>query len=219
MQPEENRLSNLLEASRQLGLALTAHQGIQLIGHLDLLVKWNKTYNLTAIRDPAEMVLQHLLDSLAVVPALRRSTTKASPRILDVGSGAGFPGLTLAAAMPDSQIICVDSVGKKIGFIRQVIAELGLANAKAEHSRIENLPNVDADVITSRAFASLREFTALTRQHLASDGVWMAMKGKVPDEEIADLELSTQVFHVEQLSVPGLESERCLVWMRPTLAS
>ncbi len=219
MQPDKSRLDELHGAAEQMGLQLSDNQVRQLLGHLDLLAKWNKSFNLTAIREPTDMLRQHLLDSLAVVPALCRSTSRTARKIVDVGSGAGFPGLSLASALPEATIVCVDSVGKKVGFLRQVIAELGIVNASAEHARIETLTDLNADVVTSRAFASLADFTALTRKHLSPSGIWMAMKGKSPDQEMALLTSDVEVFHVEQLTVPGLQSERCLVWMRPVLHS
>lgn len=215
MPPDQTATDELLDAEQAIGLTLSDQQRQQLLAHLELLGKWNQAYNLTAIRDPSDMRRQHLFDSLAVIPALLRQCAGAPKRLLDVGSGAGFPGLSLAVALPDTRITCVDSVGKKAGFMRQVIAELGLGNATAEHARIEQLPEAGADVVTSRAFASLADFTSLTARHLSPAGVWMAMKGKVPDDEIADLPTAVEVFHVEQLQVPGVPGDRCLVWMRP----
>ncbi len=197
-----------------MGLELDGRQVEQLISHLELLVKWSQTYNLTAIREPTAILRQHLLDSLASVPALLRADP-AYKTIVDVGSGAGFPGLTLAIALPESKVLCVDSVGKKVGFIRQVIAELGIGNAVAAHSRIESLQPIEADLVTSRAFASLADFTKLSRKHLSPSGVWMAMKGRTPTTEVDELDADVEVFHVEQLHVPGVEAERCLVWLRP----
>ncbi|WP_418317832.1 16S rRNA (guanine(527)-N(7))-methyltransferase RsmG [Piscinibacter sakaiensis] len=219
--PLESAAAQLEQAADKLGISLDSRQIGQLVGHIDLLAKWNKAYNLTAVRDPADMVRQHLVDSLAIVPPLRRHLQAASgdesATLVDVGSGAGFPGLTIAIALPACQVTCVDSVGKKVGFIRQVIAELGLQNARALHARIEDLSPLAADVITSRAFASLNDFTRLTRSHLSEGrGTWMAMKGRRPDDELAALPAAVDVFHVEHLHPPDLDGERCLVWMRPT---
>ena len=181
-----------------------------------LLARWNATYNLTAVRDPAEMRVQHLADCLAVVEPLRRQLGQRAARLLDVGSGGGLPGVVLAVADANWDVTCVDAVGKKAAFIRQVAAELALPNLHAEHARVEALKKAPPfDVIASRAFASLADFVRLTRPLLAADGVWMAMKGKRPDDEIAALPADTEVFHVEPLAVPGLDAERCLVWMRP----
>jgi 16S rRNA (guanine527-N7)-methyltransferase len=134
-------------------------------------------------------------------------------RLLDVGSGGGLPGVLIAVLCPGLQVSCVDTVGKKAAFIRQVGAELGLRNLRAEHARVEQLPG-RYDLITSRAFATLADFVALTRERLMPEGLWLAMKGKRPDEEIAALTTDVEVFHVEPLAVPGLDAERCLVWMR-----
>jgi 16S rRNA (guanine527-N7)-methyltransferase len=189
----------------------------RLIAYLRLLQRWNATYNLTAVRDPAQMVVQHLADCLAVVGPLRRQwgPEPAGRRILDVGSGGGLPGVVLAIADAGWEVVCVDTVGKKAAFVRQVAAELGLPRLRGEHARVEQLSAGRFDVVTSRAFASLPDFVALTRRHLGEGGCWMAMKGKRPDEEIAALPPEIDVFHVEQVSVPSLHAERCLVWMKP----
>ena len=197
---------------RALDLAPAESQISALVGYLELLQRWNATYNLTAVRDPAEMLVQHLADCLAVVAPLRR--VLAQGRLLDVGSGGGLPGVVIAVTLPEVDVTCVDSVGKKAAFIRQVAGALKLSNLHAVHSRIEGLRERGFDVVTSRAFASLADFTALTRGSLAAGGVWLAMKGRVPDDEIAALAPDIDVFHVEPLSVPGLDAQRCLVWMR-----
>jgi 16S rRNA (guanine527-N7)-methyltransferase len=194
-----------------------AAQQDRLDAYLKLLERWNRAYNLTAVRDPEAMRVQHLADCLAVVAPLRRECPAG--RVLDVGSGGGLPGVVLAVMNPSWQVICVDTVGKKVAFIRQVAAELGLPNLRAEHSRVEALRSPGFDVITSRAFASLAEFVRLTCGLIAPGGRWMAMKGQRPDAEIAALPPEIDVFHVEPLSVPGLEAQRCLVWMRYAPAS
>jgi 16S rRNA (guanine527-N7)-methyltransferase len=178
-----------------------------------LLQRWNATYNLTAVREPAAMLTQHLADCLAVIQPLRRHAEGG--RLLDVGSGGGLPGVVIATLLPGWQVTCVDAVGKKMAFVRQVAGSLPLPNLRAEHTRIEQLKQPPFNLITSRAFASLADFTRLTRSHLAPGGVWMAMKGRAPDEEIAELPGDVKLFHVEQLAVPGLAAQRCLVWMRP----
>jgi 16S rRNA (guanine527-N7)-methyltransferase len=176
-------------------------------------------YNLTAVRDPAEMLTHHLLDSLAVIAPLRKqlaagATTVATPiRLLDVGSGAGLPGIVIAICCPDIQVDCVDTVAKKIAFIRQVAATLRLLNLQGLHARVESLVQ-KYDVISSRAFASLLDFTRWSKAALGEQGVWLAMKGKDPADELAVLPSDVSVFHVEQLKVPGLDAERCIVWMR-----
>jgi 16S rRNA (guanine527-N7)-methyltransferase len=187
----------------------------RLEAYLGLLAKWNAAYNLTAVRDPAQMRVQHLADCLAVVGPLQRRLGARPARILDVGSGGGLPGVVLALAEPTWDVTCVDTVGKKAAFVRQVAGELALPNLHAEHARVEALNAPPFDVITARAFASLPDFARLTRPLLASGGVWMAMKGKRPDDEIAALPADIDVFHVEPIDVPGLDAERCLVWMRP----
>lgn len=300
----------LLAGAGSLGVALTDAQTQGLLDYLALISKWTQVYNLTSVREPAAMLTHHLLDSLAVVPALQRQLASASlpsllrrppsnsptdtpsdapsnspsdtpsdtrtdspsrsypepspllfanslqhshplspsrpetpftsqspshgapppsstrsmartaalpaaPRLLDVGSGAGLPGVVMALAMPEWSVTCVDTVGKKVSFIRQAAAELRLKNLRAEHSRVEALSGGAYDGVVSRAFSSLVDFTQLTRQHLSSNGVWLAMKGKLPTEELAALPSTVEVFHVEHLQVPGLGAERCLVWMRP----
>ena len=214
--------NTLQTGSQQLGVALSEAQTDALIGYLGLLHKWSKVYNLTAVRDPLEMVTLHLLDSLAVVPALLRhldtpANTPAQPlRLLDVGSGAGLPGVVLAIACPHIQVTCLDAVAKKAAFVQQVAASLGLANLRGLHQRIEHMDTTHA-VVCSRAFASLADFVRGSAKALAPGGVWLALKGKAPTEELSALGPEVDVFHVEQLLVPGLDAQRCLVWMRPAL--
>jgi 16S rRNA (guanine527-N7)-methyltransferase len=202
------------------GVVLHVDQVTALLTYLDLIQKWNKVYNLTAVRDPAEMLTHHLLDSLAVIAPLRRQLAGvALPlRLLDVGSGAGLPGIVIAICCPDIAVHCVDAVGKKAAFIQQVAASLKLPNLRGLHARIESLTD-PYDVVSSRAFASLADFTRWSSGTLAEQGVWMAMKGKHPADEIAALSADIEVFHVEQLAVPGLGAERCIVWMRRSLVS
>ena len=198
-----------------LGLAPDPAMLDRLLAYLALLQRWNATYNLTAVRDPGEMLTQHLADCLAVVGPLRRQLgAGTSRRILDVGSGGGLPGVVLAVLEPGWAVTCVDAVGKKAAFIRQVAVELRLRNLAAEHARVESLKAGGFDLITSRAFASLADFVSLTRKLLAADGVWAAMKGKTPEAELAALPAGITVFHVEPIAVPGLDAERCIVWMR-----
>ena len=201
----------------ELGLRLSATQRSQLLDYLALIGKWNKVYNLTAVRAPAEMLTHQLLDSLAALAPLQRQLQQAGlaqgGRLLDVGSGAGLPGIVFAIGCPELQVSCVDTVGKKAAFIQQAAGALGLKNLRGVHARVESLAG-PFDVISSRAFASLTDFTAWSRQALAPGGAWLAMKGKHPAEEIAALPADVQVFHVEPLTVPGLDAERCIVWMR-----
>lgn len=208
----------LTDGLERLGLALGADQVDQLLAYLALLQKWNRVYNLTAVRDPAEMLTHHLLDSLAAVGPLRRHTGGRPLWLLDVGSGGGLPGVVIAIICPELDVTCVDTVGKKAAFIQQAAATLKRPNLRGVHARVETLgvgQGTGFDVITSRAFASLVDFTAWSRPALNPGGVWMAMKGKHPAEEIAALPPDVAMFHVEQLAVPGLDAERCIVWMKP----
>ena len=207
-------LTSLRAAAAALAVPLSATQADTLIAYLAMLGRWNSTYNLTAVRDPAQMLTQHLADCLAIIQPLRRRCGDATCRVLDVGSGGGLPGVVIAALNPQFDVTCVDAVGKKAAFVRQVAGELRLPNLHAEHARVEQLKLPPFHVVTSRAFASLADFTQLTRAHLAAGGTWMAMKGKHPAEEIDSLPADVEVFHVEQISVPGLDAARCLVWMR-----
>ena len=206
------REAQLQAALTQLQLDLTEAQQSKLLAYLDLIAKWNKVYNLTAVR-PNEMLVQHLFDSLTVVGPLRRHTSGRAIRLLDVGSGAGLPGVVIAICCPEIQVECVDTVGKKAAFIQQAAAQLELANLRGVHDRVENLAG-PYDLVTSRAFSSLPDFVQWSADAPAEEGVWMAMKGKRPDDELATLPSHAEVFHVEPLSVPELDAERCLIWMR-----
>jgi 16S rRNA (guanine527-N7)-methyltransferase len=208
-----NLAERLAQDVTSLGLELTPNQQAQLLAYLALLQKWNKVYNLTAVRDPAQMLSHHLVDSLSIIAPLQRHGTPI--RVLDVGAGGGLPGVVIAICCPGTDVTCVDAVAKKATFIQQVAAELKLPNLHGVHSRVEALNTDPFDVITSRAFASLIDFTTLTRQHLGDQAIWMAMKGQHPADEIAELPASVDVFHVEQLAVPGLDAQRCIIWMRP----
>ena len=213
--PQQQRLA---EGATALGLSLAPAQHAQLLAYLDLLAKWNKVYNLTAVRDPAEMLTHHLLDSLAVIAPLVRHTQGGAARVLDVGSGGGLPGVVIAICCPEMSVACVDAVAKKAAFVQQAAGELGLSNLRGVHARVESITE-PYDVITSRAFATLADFTQWSAGSLGEDGVWMALKGKHPTDEIAALPPSVAVFHVEQLTVPDLDAERCLIWMRPAKPS
>ena len=217
MDPSAAELKRLSEGASELGLALDDAQLSQLLKYLDLLAKWNGTYNLTAVRDRSEMLTHHVLDSLTVVKPLMAQSPgvpgDGSLRILDVGAGAGLPGVVLAICCPAWQVTCVDTVGKKVAFVQQAAASLGLTHLRAVHSRVENMRD-KFDVICSRAFASLGDFTRLSRPLLAEQGIWMALKGKTPHDEISALPANVCVFHVEPLRVPDLNADRCIVWMR-----
>ena len=244
-------LSALQAGAADLGLSLDAGQLQQLLAYQALIAKWNQVYNLTAVRDPQEMLTHHLLDSLAAIaPLLRqldgprsggawgqqiqapgrpklesappggsdpRSGGAWGPRLLDVGSGGGLPGVVIAITCPQITVHCVDTVAKKATFIQQVAAMLKLPNLRGIHARVESLRAEEGagyDVVCSRAFASLADFTAWSRAALNPGGMWMAMKGRYPADEVAALPTDVSVFHVEQLAVPGLGAERCIVWMR-----
>lgn len=223
----------LRQGVAELALVLEDAQINQLLDYLELIQKWTKVYNLTAVRDPAEMLTHHLLDSLAIIGPLRiqwarlmaqaRTSNERSQmaadsvlRLLDVGSGAGLPGVVIAICCPDIEVDCVDTVAKKAAFIRQVAATLRLPNLKGLHARVESLTD-KYSIVSSRAFASLLDFTNWSEEALAEQGVWLAMKGKHPTDEIAALPTSVAVLHVEQLQVPGLLAERCIVWMQKPL--
>lgn len=204
--------ATLEAAALDLRLALSAGQVDQLLTYLALLQKWNEVYNLTAVRDPGQMLTHHLVDSLSVIAPLQRHGAPA--RLMDVGAGGGLPGVVIAICCPGTDVSCVDAVAKKATFIQQVAAELKLPHLHGVHRRVEQFAAERFGVITSRAFASLADFTALTRPLLADGGAWMAMKGQHPADEIAALPHDVDVFHVEQLTVPGLDARRCIVWMR-----
>lgn len=208
-QQRQALLTQLQEGSASMALELSDLQQQQLLDYLALIVKWNKVYNLTAVRDVQDMLVQHVLDSLVVVPLLRGA------RFLDVGSGAGLPGLILAIARPEVQVVTLDKVHKKIAFQTQVVAELGLKNARPLCQRVEELREAPFDCITSRAFSSLTDFVQLTRHVLAEDGEWAAMKGVYPQEEIDALPADVQLCQVLALQVPRLQAERHLLRLRP----
>ena len=200
-----------------LGLVLADAQIGALLDYMALIQKWTRVYNLTAVRNPEEMLTHHVLDSLAVVEPLRRQLHSMgldeSIRVLDVGAGAGLPGVVLAICCPTMVVHCVDTVAKKAAFIQQAAVGLKLPLLRGIHARVESLTEPYA-VVTSRAFASLADFTQWSQGALAEQGVWMAMKGKNPEAEMAQLPAQVAVFHVEPLVVPGLDAERCIVWMR-----
>ena len=204
--------ATLRAGAAELGLTLDDRQCERLLAYGALILKWNKVYNLTALRDPATVMTHHLLDSLSVIAPMKRERAVAT-RLLDVGAGAGLPGVVIAIMRPDVDVTCLDAVAKKTAFVQQVAAELKLPNLRGLHARVETLSG-GYDVISSRAFASLPDFYAGSMQLMADEGVWLAMKGKVPSDELAALPPGVDVFHVEQLTVPGLDAERCIVWAR-----
>lgn len=216
--PTQARLN---QAAKTLGIVLDDAAAIQLQAYLAMLQRWNRVYNLTAVRDPQEMLTHHVLDCLAVLPPLRRHAAGRPLRVLDVGSGGGLPGAVIAIMQPEWRVCTIDAVAKKASFVRQVAAEVPVRNLCALHGRVEVLDPAQGsggpgyDLIVSRAFASLADFVTLTHHLLAPGGVWLAMKGRAPDDEVAALPGDVAVFHVEQLRVPELAAQRCLVWLRP----
>ena len=212
-----NLEAGLRSGAQALGLALTDAQIQHLLDYAALIQKWNKVYNLTALRDPVDMLTHHLLDSLTAIAPLRRHTQGQPIKVLDVGSGGGLPGVVLAICMPELNVSCVDTVAKKAAFVQQVAVSLKLPNLRGVHARVESLTD-PYQIICSRAFASLPDFVTWSRSALADGGVWMAMKGKHPQGEIDALPTDVQVFHVEPLKVPGLDVERCMVWIKPQTA-
>ncbi|MDR2188975.1 MAG: 16S rRNA (guanine(527)-N(7))-methyltransferase RsmG [Azonexus sp.] len=196
-----DRLASGLAA---LGLDLPEAAAEKLLAFRDLLLKWNQTYNLTAVRDPDQAIAYHLLDALAILPQV------ASGPLLDVGSGGGLPGLPLAIARPALPVTLVDSVQKKTGFLQQAAIELGLNNVTVTHARVEDLRGQFAQIV-SRAFADLGRFVELTRHLLAPGGRWLAMKGLRPADEMAALPADIAVESVLPLAVPGLDAERHLI--------
>jgi len=179
----------------------------KLLTYLDLLLKWNKTYNLTAVRDPEQGLTHHLLDSLAILPWVNECN------VLDVGSGGGLPGIPLAILRPGLPVTLVDAVQKKASFLQQAVIELGLSNALAVHARVEKLRGQFGQIV-SRAFAGLPDFVNLTRHLLAPGGRWLAMKGAMPEDEIARLPAGVVVEERVPLRVPGLDAERHLVILK-----
>ena len=209
----------LADGISALGLSLSEDAQKQLLDYMALIQKWNKVYNLTALRDPQEILTHHLLDSLSAVGPLMHQTRPLGGAFsfLDVGSGGGLPGVVIAICCPGVNVTCVDAVSKKAAFVQQVAVSLKLGNLKGLHARVETLSG-PFDVIGSRAFASLPDFVNWSSGALADGGVWMAMKGKLPEEEMSALSSMAQVFHVEQLLVPGLNAERCMIWMKKSTA-
>ncbi len=203
----------LSEGLQSLSLELTRAQQQALLDYIALLGKWNKVYNLTAVREPEQMLSQHVLDCLAVLPPLKQVFSEALD-LIDVGAGGGLPSVVFASACPHWQITAVDTVAKKAAFIQTTAHSLRLVNLKAVHSRVEALTG-GFDVVTCRAYASLRDFCGSSRHLLKPNGVWMAMKAKLSAEELTDLPATVRVDKVEPLAVPGLDADRCLVWMRP----
>ena len=206
LQIERTALIELLQQGiDRLGIAVSRDAQMKLIDYLSLLVKWNRVYNLTAIRDPRQMVVQHLLDSLAVIPHIN------GERWLDVGSGAGLPGMVLAVARPDWHVTLLDSNSKKTGFLQQAVIELGLGNVQVQCARVEEFHAPDRyDRIISRAFTELGDFLRITRHLIAAQGRWVAMKG-LPEQELRWVPDDCLVEKIITLDVPELAAARSLV--------
>jgi len=202
-------MSNLALAAglADLGIVLSDEAQRKLLAFRDLLLKWNKTYNLTALRDPEQVISHHLLDSLSILPYV------GSGPLLDVGSGGGLPGIPLAIARPDLPVGMVDTVQKKATFLQQALIELDLKNVAVHHARVEEMQGQYAQ-ISSRAFAEIALFVALTRHLLAPGGRWLAMKGQRPDDELKALPDDVAVEAIVPLDVPGLAAERHLIILR-----
>ncbi len=200
---------NLQDGLQAMGLNLSATQQLQLLAYVQLLLKWNSTYNLTALRDEAQMISHHVLDSLTLLPYVQAATS-----LIDVGSGGGMPGIPTAIARPDLAVTLLDANSKKTTFLQQAVIELGLSNVRVVTGRVEAMSGQTFDWVTSRAFAELKDFVQLTRQLLAENGRWAAMKGVHPYEEIAQLPESVAVVQVDKLAVPMLTAERHMVVLR-----
>lgn len=216
-QARSDHAHRLRLACAALDVALDADRQQVLLDYLSQLQRWNRTYNLTALRDPDQMLVQHLFDSLAALAPIAQALADADqPTLMDVGSGAGLPGVVLAAARPDWRVRCVDAVEKKTAFVNQVAAVLRLPNLSATHARVETLPAAQCDLVVSRAFASLDDFASLAGRHVRPGGTLLAMKGRHPEEEIIALQDKGpwQVQSVQTLAVPELQAQRCLIWMR-----
>lgn len=204
-------------AAQLLGLQMSDQQTQQLIAYQNQLLRWNKVYNLTALRDTDKVLVQHIFDSLAVLKPLDDIFAPGRKiSVLDVGSGGGLPGAVMAIMRPDWQVCCVDAVEKKTAFVRQAAGVLKLPNLVSEHIRIERKPPANADLVISRAFASLVDFSDWSGMHVAQTGHLVAMKGRLASEEVAQLEEkgAWKVEQVQKLDVPELDAERCLVWLQ-----
>lgn len=217
----------LADDAARLGLTLDSQQIERLVEYLAQMLRWNRTYNLTAIREPEAMRIQHLVDSLSVIPALaERIAADAAPdanpvgpeqvaNIMDVGSGGGLPGVVLAIAQPGWKVCCVDAVEKKTAFVRQMAGVLKLANLSASHTRVEQIAPAQCDVVISRAFASMEDFAALAGRHVRVGGTLAAMKGRQPDDELAAVLASGEwrLDAMHTLQVPGLDAQRCMAFL------
>ncbi len=198
----------LIQALQEMKLNVSETEQAKLLEYLTMLIKWNSTYNLTAIRTEEKMLSYHILDSLSSVPFLPQQGS-----LLDVGSGGGMPGIVCAIMRPEQSVTLLDANHKKTTFLRQAVIELKLDNVTVETCRVEQMTGKKYDMITSRAFSSLRDFVLLSEALLADNGMWLAMKGVYPFEEIEDLPDNVMVKEVQPLEVPYIEGARHLVWL------
>jgi 16S rRNA (guanine527-N7)-methyltransferase len=208
---------NQLRARGPADASFPPDAGDKFVAYLELLAKWNRTYNLTAIREPERMATHHVLDALAVLPHLPQAATRAELRVLDVGSGGGVPAIPLAIARPSWHVVALDSSHKKGAFLQQAVIELRLANVEAVIARVEDYaPAAPFDVVISRAFSDLATFVEASARHLAARGQLVAMKGVYPDEEIAQLPAGFRIVAAPGIKVPGLDAQRHLIVMERT---
>ena len=199
----------LMQGSESLSLTLSSQQAEKLVGYVERIDKWNKAYNLTSVRDPEQMMVKHILDSIVVAPFID------GKRIIDVGTGPGLPGIPLSVMLPDSSFTLLDSLGKRVRFMKQCAFELGLNNVTPVHSRVEDhKPDQPYDIVLSRAFASLKDMLHWCEHLVDSSGVFVALKGQFPQSEIDEVSDHFRIESVKALSVPDLEGERHLVNIR-----
>lgn len=201
--------SMLQQGLQQMNIDLTVPQQLQLLAFIDLLKKWNSTYNLTALRNDQDVISHHILDSLTLLPYVEHARG-----LIDVGSGGGMPGIPVAIARPDLPVALLDANSKKTSFLQQAVIELGLTNVQVITARVEAMVGEQFDVITSRAFAELNDFFTITKQLMAKGGCWAAMKGVYPYEEIERLPDHVELIQVDKLTVPHLNAERHMVLVR-----
>ncbi|MCX8743991.1 16S rRNA (guanine(527)-N(7))-methyltransferase RsmG [Snodgrassella sp. B3882] len=201
--------SMLQQGLQQMNIDLTVPQQLQLLAFIDLLKKWNSTYNLTALRNDQDVISHHILDSLTLLPYVEHARG-----LIDVGSGGGMPGIPVAIARPDLPVALLDANSKKTSFLQQAVIELGLTNVQVITARVEAMVGEQFDVITSRAFAELNDFITITKQLMAKGGCWAAMKGVYPYEEIERLPDNVELVQVDKLTVPHLNAERHMVLVR-----
>lgn len=224
---QSNVLNNDLEMIAEVrrafiffDLITTSEAALMLVAYVNLIIKWNSTYNLTAVKAPDEILTKHIFDSLSIVKSLDNFITKSGitrPKLIDVGTGAGLPGVVLAIVRPNYHVTCIDAVEKKIAFIRAVLSSLMLKNLSAVHKRVETLPSVNADIVLSRAFASMVDFVAVAEHHLEPHGALVAMKSKRAADELTALKTSKIgrfKSSIETLTVPNLDASRYLVWLQ-----